>query len=878
MRIPRPVAGEGRILTAFGGRCVDIRSPAAENCNSARGSGDFCADAWFSAAISQRIALQVPSSLVLAGRRVPLLCQGVFLAAVFGLSVMSVTGEPSILARERARRAAATEEAWGELRRGDVAYEAQQYEDAVAAYATARGLLSDSAQTGELRSAATLRFAQASVERARQLAKGGRRDDADELLDVVLAPDVLPTYAPARQLKEQIFDPIHYNPALTVETVRDVDKVRRLLYEGEGFGSLGQYDRALEVYEEVLRIDPTNHAARRAMEAIHGRRSDFFDAARDATRANMLAQTDAAWETPVPPVDFGVGPGVGPIGEENIGGRTAGEKLRSMIVPRVDLTSASLSEAVDFLRQQSINLDTMELDESRRGISFVIDLGTGESPLARRIESTRFNLQLSNLPLGEVLDYITSATKTRVRIDEHAVIILPLGAVTDEMISRRWRVPPDFLSRESIDPEGGDNPFDEKPTRGLLGAKLTAKEFLKKQGVSFPEGASAGFTSFDSTLSVRNTRPNVDFVEQIVDAIMGEEPVAVKIEVRFVNIAQDQLTELGFDWLTSGAQLNGGMFLGGGTVGSGTPILDFGRGLDPVTSGNRSGVAAENNSTIDALIRAGNRSSGGPDQSNVRAPGILSMAGVWNDEVIAVLMRGMDRAKGVDWAIKKSVLTRSGQTAMIHSVREIIYPTEYEPPELPNSVGGGGFVDLTTGEAQGGGGTYPVTPATPTAFEKRNVGCTLEVEPLVGPNRRYVEVALKPEVVTFDGFIDYGSPIGGGSAPPAINLAGVGNPNVPVFTTTPTAGQITQNSILMPVFSVTRSNTNLTILDGSTIVLGGMLNESHFKYEDKVPILGNIPFIGRFFTTEAESGTKNVLLIFVKVELLDPAGHRYRDR
>ncbi|NIP93253.1 MAG: hypothetical protein GWO24_07270, partial [Akkermansiaceae bacterium] len=72
----------------------------------------------------------------------------------------------------------------------------------------------------------------------------------------------------ARQLREQIQDPIRYNPALTPEHVRDIDKVRRLLYEAQGFTDLGQFDRALAIYHEVLRIDPYNVAARRGMEGV----------------------------------------------------------------------------------------------------------------------------------------------------------------------------------------------------------------------------------------------------------------------------------------------------------------------------------------------------------------------------------------------------------------------------------------------------------------------------------------------------------------------------------------------------------------------------------------------------------------------------------
>src|SRR5207253_3890259 len=52
-----------------------------------------------------------------------------------------------------------------------------------------------------------------------------------------------------------------------------------------------------------------------------------------------------------------------------------------------------------------------------------------------------------------------------------------------------------------------------------------------------------------------------------------------------------------------------------------------------------------------------------------------------------------------------------------------------------------------------------VTPTTPQTFETRNTGVTLEVEPVVGPDGTTIDLNLVPQVVEFEGFINYGSPI-----------------------------------------------------------------------------------------------------------------------
>ena len=93
---------------------------------------------------------------------------------------------------------------------------------------------------------------------------------------------------------------------------------------------------------------------------------------------------------------------------------------------------------------------------------------------------------------------------------------------------------------------------------------------------------------------------------------------------------------------------------------------------------------------------------------------------------------------------------------MIEVVVEFRYPTEFEPPKVPNiAVGFGGA----------GAGYTPVTPTTPTTFETRNTGVTLEVEPVVGPDGETIDLNLAPQVVEFDGFINYGSPIYGPPVP-----------------------------------------------------------------------------------------------------------------
>jgi general secretion pathway protein D len=233
-----------------------------------------------------------------------------------------------------------------------------------------------------------------------------------------------------------------------------------------------------------------------------------------------------------------------------------------------------------------------------------------------------------------------------------------------------------------------------------------------------------------------------------------------------------------------------------------------------------------------------------------------------------------------------SVTARSGQKAKIEVIREFIYPTEYEPPEIPDSVGS--TSSSSTGVGGGGGTSFvPVTPATPTAFETRDTGVILEIEPTIGENDFMIDLRFLPEIVEFEGFVNYGSPIMMPAQPESVSqtfstILNSATGQVTQLVTgeikTPAipATAITENRIEMPVFSTRRVNTSLTIYDGYTIAVGGLMREDVQNIEDKVPILGDIPIVGRLFQTKAENRTKSNLIIFVTAQIIDATGRPLR--
>ena len=499
-----------------------------------------------------------------------------------------------------------------------------------------------------------------------------------------------------------------------------------------------------------------------------------------------------------------------------------------------------------------------------------------EDPNAKIID----NLNIKNIPLRVALQYICDQADLRFNVDEYAVTLLPKdGGKSAAVVQREWTVPPTFeafISDSSPATGGGvDDPFAPDAGGGSAFApRLPMQELLQNSGVSFNNGATASFLRGSNKLIVRNTPTQLELVDGIVKASFDDTPRQIRVTTKFVEVSQENDDELGFDWIVTPFGVGSNYFLGGGTIGNGADRTggDFIGTVDGVTipgvpssstesvsnivtASNRSGAAAITGNSIDSLLSNPDRTA---TVTNV-APGILSLTGLFGSGQVQVIMRGLAQKRGADIMTAPSVIALPGQSATIEIIREFIYPTEYEPPELPNQVGNNNNAGGVGGIGGGGGAGFPVTPATPSSFDTKNTGVTLEVEANIDSNDSIIELRFTPTIVEFEGFVNYGSPI---TTPTTDAL---GNPVQIV---------ITENRIEMPVFSVRKVVTGLTIYDGYTVAVGGLMREDVQSVEDKVPVLGDLPLIGRLFQTKAQSHIKSNLIIFVTAEIIDATGRR----
>ncbi|MBI3392269.1 MAG: type II and III secretion system protein [Nitrospirae bacterium] len=72
----------------------------------------------------------------------------------------------------------------------------------------------------------------------------------------------------------------------------------------------------------------------------------------------------------------------------------------------------------------------------------------------------------------------------------------------------------------------------------------------------------------------------------------------------------------------------------------------------------------------------------------------------------------------------------------------------------------------------------------------------------------------------------------------------------------------------IPTIVSRKANSTLMVLDGETIVIGGILQRNESDSEHGVPGLSKIPLLGRLFRSDVKSDSQTELLIFITPKIV----------
>lgn len=621
----------------------------------------------------------------------------------------------------------------------------------------------------------------------------------------------------AASLQEEasrVSDPFDGNSAVTADLVEKTKEIKKLLSLADQLFETGQYRSARQKLDDVLRIDPYNGAARKKIELVEQKRMLIANKRYDASRVKALTQVTEAW---IPPPPAKVDP------SKTRGTRSAGpsraaeilKELSSIEIPEVIFSEKPLRDAVEELQRLS-----EQNDPNKKGINFVLRLPSGGETDP---ESATVSLELRKVKLQTALKYlceqVRGGEKLRFEVEDNAVFILPATESGGELETRSYTLPPTLIADLNT-PE-----TDPAKVGDLVLSNIGADAKI--------QGSKAVCFRDTGKLVVRNIAREHAKIEQRIRDSSNENPQKqFEIESKFLQFTENDLKNFTFNYNVSA---NAAV----------PPSLTPGQTPSPIGFGTQTtGLRGTSGLDPNGVALAGLKQLLDPNNLQANSNQIGVNGQIFNKGFAAILQL-LQNALGKDLVAAPRVVCADGKDSEIFIGREMLYPTTYSQPVVPqNDTGqGAGFI----------------LPGNPGGFEPRSVGVTLKVNASSTVLPTAVDIKIdKLEVVDFSGFLNYGT---------LINSVSYGT-----ATTPPTALIPSQSPYLVPVFARKSITSQIRMLDGQTFAIGGLLAETDQMVEDSVPILGDLPIAGRLFRSEVSQKVKNNLVVFTTVRIIKPDG------
>jgi general secretion pathway protein D len=591
-------------------------------------------------------------------------------------------------------------------------------------------------------------------------------------------------------------------------------------------------DGAQKIFEAVLHRDPYNTDAIKWLRRIADKKAGRETKSYETTRTRMLENVQAAWNTPKAE---GAVPNLGVEPRELTPAEKQAEGLRSRLdsirIPAISFQDADI-------QQVALELSALcrKLDPEHKGANLVV-FGTTAGVLPT---VTFSGTDLSAL---EALSIITQIAGMKYDIGPNMVSLTPVSyEPPQQMVSVEFDIVPSVGTKMAA------------RTGGQLGALLDVRDFFST--VPFPAGASAQYNPEFHVLLVRNAPKHIEKVSALLDRYnrkaVEERSRQVEIETKFIEVSQGALEELGFDWTlgTPGENISSSTWTMPGGQKVFTDTLRNGQdAFDPGV--NRAGMPTAFNTYAGAVVDP-------TGTGLIGTSGELLVQKVKGDLKIGLLIRALERTAGSDLLSAPKILTKSGETASIHVGEVHWYPSAF---------------DIAIER-------YAQPSLIPLDYVEEKTGVMLEVTPELDPETGTINMKLAPEIRELAGFDEqHVGTIWPDFGDESVDLGGSSSTGADVvnFLTLREQNRTISADRLIarrPVFKTRKVNTSVTIEDGSTIAMGGLIKEQLETFKDSVPILGKIPLIGRLFRSEGERNTKRNLLIFVTASQVNASGYK----
>ena len=613
-------------------------------------------------------------------------------------------------------------------------------------------------------------------------------------------------------------------------------KIDELLVKGRARYLYGDYTGALDAYREVLQYQPNNSEAKAFQVRIRQFVSENSGAwNRGVTKGKMFELLDESWKLP----EVYNREVVGTTGKTDTDPTI--DKLRSITVPEINIRDMPFDRAIT----QLINI-SQSYDKENKGVNMVVIDPDRKNPSV--------NMTLRNVSLEKAIDLITKQVNFTYTINQGILEIRPDSGSNDleteffPLSSAAETKMTGLNTGVSASTTGGAaNPFGASSTTGSGSGDVNPrnegiKNFLTRSGVSFEvQGAVLNYDG--TTLIVTQNRKNLERIRNILRRYSDIKQV--HIEAKFIEVSESSLNELSSNLRLSNtngvrAQTNLRSIndVYGSTSTSSNGQIVSGTGVNKTTT------AITNIPPAYPTANYGGTSSnfGGPTNTGTTgyAMGQIGTIGSYD---LSIFLKAIEQNSGADLMSAPSLTVLDGKTAIVKIAQLLRYPQSY------------GDVQAQVSAASAtGGDAVAITAGTPQDFTVQDVGVTLEVTPTVGADDS-IALNLKPKVVEFEGFVEYGGT--------SIAISAGVTVSVP-------------SGFFQPIFTTREVTTDVTVFDGATVVIGGLTREEVKTVNDKVPVLGDIPLLGNAFRSNSKSTVKRNLTVFVTANLVSPGGATLR--
>ena len=367
-----------------------------------------------------------------------------------------------------------------------------------------------------------------------------------------------------------------------------------------------------------------------------------------------------------------------------------------------------------------------------------------------------------------------------------------------------------------------------------LGQQIQA--YFQGLGITAPQ---VFINPSNGQLLVRAPLADLDLIEQAIE-ILNTSPEQLYIEAKFAEIEFNDGESLGFDWYLGNDTMLGDKIVHGAgphPTFIGKPTKDNPSGFFPYPGTLAGNTFIPSQYSILPSPNEGRLTSSFKGYGNP----LWTFTGIMTDPQFRMVINAISQQEGAELLSAPRILAISGQQAQIQVQDQRNIVTGVVPTFTPGA-GGGGF-----GGAGGAGGGTVAPQVSP-----QQMGPSLSVLPYVNSDGYTIEMSLVPQITEFLGYEE-------STFEAAVFAAG---------------GNVVRSAVPMPRIRTRTLNVNCVVWDQTVLALGGLIAETVQTTRDKVPYLGDLPFVGRLFRGKGRNSKKKNMVIYVKPTIIDPAGRK----